>query len=143
MKPRRRTFALFALGIALLSGCATVPKPATTDGSKPRRAGLPFAPVRWQRTELFFGVGNEATWRQFVAEVVTPKFPAGFTELEATGQWQSQNGDIHRIPTRVILLLHPPTPAASQAIEAIRAEFKARTGHESVLRSTGPVTVTF
>jgi hypothetical protein len=106
------------------------------------------------RTELYFGLGRvgepggitEAAWTTFLDEVVTPRFPDGFSQFDAYGQWRSmkrEGAPIVRLRSRVIVVLHPETAASEAAIEGIRADFKKRFGHESVLRATQPAAVAF
>jgi len=43
----------------------------------------------------------------------------------------------------MLVVLHPATPEAEARVEAVRAQFLARTGQESVLRGSQPVGVSF
>jgi hypothetical protein len=124
-----------AAAALLAAGCRTA-GPAAED-ARPKR------PAAWTRTELYFGAVAKPAWDEYLAASVTPRFPDGFTVLEAEGQWRNPQGEIRRIPTRVLLILHPPTAEAEAAIEALRAEFLARFGHVAVLRGSGPVKVMF
>ncbi|MFN0068503.1 MAG: DUF3574 domain-containing protein [Limisphaerales bacterium] len=132
--PNRLPPALLAAAL-LATGCRSA-GPAAGD-AQPKR------PMTWTRTELYFGAVEKPGWDEYLAASVTPRFPDGFTVLEAEGQWRNPQGEIRRIPTRVLLILHPPTPAANAAIEALRTEFLARFGHVSVLRGSGQVQVSF
>ncbi len=84
-----------------------------------------------------------AEWQRFLSEVVTPRFPGGFTVLEAQGQWQAPSGEIRSLPSRLLVLLHPADTASEAGIESIRTAFKDRFHQVSVLRSTSPATVGF
>ena len=61
--------------------------------------------------ELFFGRNipgrapvSEAEWADFVARVITPNFPDGFTVLDGAGQWRDpQSGVIAREPPKILL----------------------------------------
>src|SRR5437016_3726037 len=53
----------------------------------------------FHRTELYFGRsipgGGEvsaAEWQRFLADVVTPRFPNGFTIVDAAGQYREKKG---------------------------------------------------
>ena len=91
---------------------------------------------------LYFGrnvrdtlVVTDSAWAGFVAEVVTPRFPAGLTTWSATGQWRGADGRIQREPSFVLELVHPTSaPETEVAIAAIIAEYKRRFRQESVLR---------
>lgn len=89
------------------------------------------------------GAVEPDAWRDFLEKNVTPKFPAGFTVYEAYGQWRSPQGEIRSLPSRVLVILHPPDSASESGIEAIRKDFKDRFHHVSVLRATAPARVAF
>lgn len=137
MNPLRTSLSALASAAILLAGTGcqspsgTVP-PAAFDGSQ-----------AWLRTELYMGAIPAAEWQRFLSEVVTPRFPGGFTVLEAQGQWQAPSGEIRSLPSRVLVLLHPADPKSETGIESVRSAFKERFHHVSVLRSTSPATVGF
>ncbi|MBE5314674.1 MAG: DUF3574 domain-containing protein [Xanthomonadales bacterium] len=103
----------------------------------------------WVRTELFFGLGdgvdeNSAAFRRYLDEAVTRAFPAGFTVLEAQGQWQPEDGGPpRRLHSRVLVILHPGDAASDDRIEALRSQWIQRTGQESVLRVDVPASAAF
>jgi hypothetical protein len=96
----------------------------------------------WFRTELYFGNAgvsseiSESDWQRFVAEIVTPRFPAGLTVVAGSGQWQDRSGQIRREGARVLILLHPAGSGANEKIEQLRTIYCARFQQESVLRVT-------
>lgn len=105
----------------------------------------PFA-----RTELFFGserpnkpeVGD-VEFKQFLDEVVTPRFPDGLTVLKGFGQFRESDGQIVQESSFVLILLYPREALrdSSAKIEEIRAEYKTRFEQESVLRVDDPRSV--
>jgi hypothetical protein len=88
---------------------------------------------------LFFGLQGpsgeigDAEWDGFVETVVTPRFPAGLTIVQATGQWQGRNKQVSRESSRVIEIIHDESNDASRRIAEIAAEYKLRYRQESVL----------
>jgi hypothetical protein len=123
---RGRAGLAAVLGVLLLAGCAAPPC-----------AGLAGAPML--TAELYFGrmAGgariDEAAWRGFLADVVTPRFPSGFTVLDGYGQWrQRATGRIASEPSTVVVVVAEPGPATLAALEAIRAEYRRRFAQESV-----------
>ena len=137
---RRSLLGVLPLSFFLLvAGCAAS-RSTTPPASQPDR---PLTPKSWVRTELYFGGIADAAWVEFLASAVTPRFPAGLTILDAKGQWRGQDGTIHQLPTRILIILHPGTPETDRSLEAIRTEFRARFHHESVLRADSPARVTF
>lgn len=137
--------ALLVAACALLAACASAPKPAAAP------AVVAPAPEKWIRTELYCGIAPyeaeglglaaaEGSWRAFLDEEVTPRFPDGFTVLDAYGQWrEAEGGEIDRVRSRVLVVVHPDTPAKRAGIEALREAYRVRTGAKSVLAVETPV----
>jgi hypothetical protein len=146
--------ALVVLPCALLAACQSTP-PATTPETI-SAAPAPVLPATggaagWVRTELYFGIAPveaeglglsaaEGSWRAFLDEEVTPRFPDGLTVLDAYGQWRADAAsEVGRVRSRVLVIVHPDTPAKRAEIEAIRAAYRERTGAMSVLAVETPV----
>jgi hypothetical protein len=139
------------LGMMLACAGCTAHMPATSP-TLSGDAAHPGATTGWVRTELYFGLGaagqgggvDEARWRGFLDKEVTPRFPSGLTVIDAYGQWQgSQQAEPERLRSKVVVLLYADEPAKREAIDAIRAAWKAKTGDQSVLRVTQPAEVSF
>lgn len=156
-----RCFLLVSV-LLLSSGCAAV-------GSRPAVAPTPTATLQgdalrpgqasgWVRSELYFGVGEEAgagqreqadpisdvQWRAFLDKEVTPRFPDGLTVFDAYGQWLFRGDpEPNRLRTKVLVVLHEDSPQRRADIEAIRLAWKTATRHQSVLWSRQPVEVSF
>ena len=123
----------------LLGGCAAV---------QPADCAAPA--TRMARVELLLGatradgsVIDGAPWDAFLATAVTPRFPAGLTELSGRGQWRRPDGEVAQVPTRVLLSWYTPSGAAEAGIEAIRSAYKAQFGQLSVMRVDGADCVSF
>lgn len=113
---------------SLLGGCA-VPDAA------PCPAGRPLvSDTLYLGTAKPGGIVTREEWDRFLREVVTPRFPGGFTQWDASGQWRSADGSIVREGTHVLLVVHPPEPQAEANVRAIAAEYKSRFRQEAVLR---------
>ena len=131
---------LLALLLLLFSGCAS----SSMVASKKPMPGAPNTlPPQWLRTELHLAAVDASEWEAFLAEHITPRFPAGFTVVEAYGQWRAPQGDIRRLSTKVVVIIHPPTHEAEEAIEAIRKEYCSAFNLSSVLRSSTSALVSF
>lgn len=143
---RRRVTAVFRGGATCLvlfliaCGCAGTP---SASARKPIPGAPNTIPPQWLRTELYLAAVDADDWEAFVAERVTPRFPAGFTVFDARGQWQPPQGEIRRLATKVLVILHPPTHEAERAIDAIRSDYCSAFRQQSVLRSTTPAMVSF
>ncbi len=140
-----RPLLLLASCVAL-AACQSAPKSAPV-GAAPAAA---VVVEKWVRTELFFGVAPleaeglglsaaEGTWRTFLDEEVTPRFPDGFTVLDGHGQRRENAGaPIERERSKVLVILHPDTAEKRAGIEALRAAYRARTGEKGVLAVETP-----
>jgi hypothetical protein len=94
---------------------------------------------------LYFGrnVGgaeavSESAWRDFLQEVVTPRFPNGFAVWEARGQFRRADGAVEREGSWVLEVIHPAGAAADANVAAIAAEYKRRFNQEAVLHLVMP-----
>jgi Protein of unknown function (DUF3574) len=95
----------------------------------------------FERTELFFGLSkpdggvvSEADFQGFVDNRVTPRFPDGLTLLTGGGQFKTEQGNIIKEGSKVLILLYPFSKQNSEAIEAIREDYKTQFQQQSVLR---------
>jgi hypothetical protein len=80
------------------------------------------------------GKVSDEAWAQFLAEVVTPRFPDGLTVLSGDGQWREPSGTVTRERCFILELNHADTAAAEQSVLAIIIEYKRRFRQEAVLR---------
>ncbi len=119
---RRSTFLV---ALVFLSACASTANHAQT----------------WLRTELYLGLSRHnapdiapAQFQAFLDSEVTPRFPDGYTVVDAQGRWRDSAGRIVTEPSRVIILLHPEDADADRKIDEIRDAYKHEFDQESVLR---------
>ena len=129
-----RHAAVFGSFFLLLAGCAvpgdTVPPSACL---LPNQKPMLVA-------ELFFGRNvpgrapvSEAEWADFVARVITPNFPDGFTAFDGAGQWRDpQSGAIAREPPKILLAAAYPRPDLKDRIAATIEAYRARYPQKSV-----------
>jgi hypothetical protein len=100
--------------------------------------------------QLFFGRNaqgvqavSDSAWVVFLRDVVTPRFPEGFTVWSAQGQWLGANDQVEHEPSFVLELVHPKSATADADISVIMTEYKRRFRQESVLRVVLPGRATF
>lgn len=138
-----------AIAALILSSVIFLPSAAMTFETTQVSSTTTFADS-YYRTELYFGrsipgggMVTEDEWDKFLAEVVTPRFPDGFTILKATGQYREANGTIDREPSEVLLFFYPARKrtASRRKIEEIRSAYVKKFRQESVLRFDYPSTV--
>lgn len=128
------------LPLLLLAGCVALPPAAvvsTTTVVSPC-AGLRGDPGITAR--LYFGRTmqggariEDAAWQTFLAEKVTPRFPAGFTIIQTAGQWQQRStGRIVQQPSTVIEIAAMRDAETIWKFEEIRADYRQAFNQESV-----------
>ena len=98
-----------------------------------------MTPVIMIRTELYFGPVPIGQWNQFLAQVVTPLFPDGLTWFDVQGQWRAPDGNIRKLPSRILNILYPDSRKNDRAIEQVRQQFESRFHQLSVLRVSSKV----
>ncbi len=105
---------------------------------------------KFLRTELYFGrskpdgtIVSDEDWNKFLVEIVTPRFPNGFTVLKASGQYRDKSGKIIREPSEVLIFLYDRNSRISsrRKIEEIRSAYMKQFSQESVLRMDMPKSV--
>ena len=112
-----------------LSGCSTLLTPVCAPGE---RASI--AEVVYFGTNKPDGVVSSGEWSTFLREVVTPKFPAGLSVWQASGQWQGSDGTLIKENSFVLSLVHAQESSFEASVRAIISEYKARFQQEAVLR---------
>lgn len=86
----------------------------------------------------------EPAWKKFLAEVITPRFPAGLTVLRGEGQWRDTSGSIIEEPSFVLEVVYDDEDSDKErAIQEIRTEYMRRFSQESVMRLCSRVEVSF
>jgi Protein of unknown function (DUF3574) len=130
-------FGGLALAAALsgaLAGCA--PSAADTP-LLAAAAGLRCQPQSVAR--LYFGaqmpdgVVDEAAWEGFVAGEVAARFVAGFTVLEARGQWRGEDGVVFSEHSRVLEIVGEDSLATRARLAELVAIYKQRFRQQAVL----------
>lgn len=100
-------------------------------------------------TQLYFGLRSadgagvsEQQWQTFLAEVVTPRFPDGLTVLNAYGQGRtSPAAPITAETTKVLIIVHPHSQAAQNALAEIKAEYARRFRQPGVFHTDWPARI--
>ena len=90
--------------------------------------------------QLFYGRAhkdgsqiNAAEWADYLARVVTPRFPAGLTVIETTGQWQHpKTGRVKREKSTIIEIVTTPSPETWARMQELRDIYKKRFQQEIV-----------
>jgi hypothetical protein len=104
-----------------------------------------------QVAEMMFGrkIGDriavsEIEWARFVNREITPRFPAGLTVFNATGQWQDKtNNKIIHEPSKIVQIVLPGEDDEIARLNAIVEAYKARFKQQSVPVIVRPACVSF
>ena len=112
-------------------------------------AVAPAGEVEAVETTLYFGLDlprgetvSEENWVDFLADVVTPRFPDGFTVIDAYGQWRDPSvadAPIVRETTKIIVIVHPATAEAGGRVSEIKSLYMERFRQKSVFHTDAPV----
>ena len=89
------------------------------------------------------GTVSDTDWQRFLNEVVTPRFPAGFSVVEAAGQWRGRSGAVEHERTEMLTVLHSDSETDRRAVAELAAEYKRRFHQEAVLRERTPACARF
>jgi uncharacterized protein DUF3574 len=89
------------------------------------------------------GTVSDVDWAQFLATVITPRFPEGLTIWQANGQWLDPRGNIVREPVFIVEIFHEKSDKVEASIVAIAVEYKKRFGQDAVLRATSGSQIVF
>jgi hypothetical protein len=65
---------------------------------------------------------SDDEWEKFLLDVVTDRFPSGFTVLDARGQYKQVNNEVIKEPTKILVFFYPARTrtASRRKIEEIR-----------------------
>jgi len=89
------------------------------------------------------GVSNTA-WARFVDREITPRFPDGFTVIDAQGQWRdTDHNKVMREPSKLVQIVLPGTDEDQQRLGEIAAAYKVRFRQQSVAIIVRPACVAF
>jgi hypothetical protein len=87
---------------------------------------------------------TESDWQRFLAEVVTPRFPNGFSVSSGYGQYRMKNGEIVKEKNWVVVVYFTGwSPEHERAIEEVLETYKRWFRQESVMRAISTARVEF
>lgn len=102
-------------------------------------------------TTLYFGMAlgeggkvSDEEWSDFLTRVVTPRFPDGFTVIDAYGQWRDPadaNAPIVREATKILVVVHPATAETEASIAEVKSIYRDLFAQKSVFHTEAPVRV--
>lgn len=134
---------LSALLASTVAGCATDGNTRPISPMIGRQGALLISDT------LFFGLStargpvSEAEWNDFLRNIVTPRFPDGFTYWEASGQWRGADNRLVQERSMVLQIVHPDNFQSESAIQEIIHRYQAQFEQDSVMRLRDAVQVWF
>jgi hypothetical protein len=146
---RRRRIAVLAalatIGMGLIGVFA--PSPAFSQGPPCRAPALPML-----RIELMFGrnIGDdlavtEDAWASFLASEVVPRFPDGFSVVDAAGpRTDKPTANLFvSEPSKIIIIIAADAPETEQRIAAVETAYKTQFRQQSVVVASRAVCASF
>jgi hypothetical protein len=119
-------------------GCSRVP--ASTQPTQPTVASTQVIDrLSFGRDIPTGGTVTDSAWLVFLDQVVTPRFPGGFSVVRSEGQWRYADGRIQREAGFFLELYHAPGTPPDSTFEAIAREYMRRFNQEAVARTRIPV----
>lgn len=85
------------------------------------------------------GEVSDAEWASFLADTVTPQFPAGLTVIDARGQHRDPAGVIGSERTKLVVVVVFDAPAHRPKVASIVDTYAKRFGQHEVFRVEQPV----
>ena len=87
---------------------------------------------------------TDAEWQDFAAREITPRFPDGFTVLDAQGQWRNpESGTVKREASKLVRVIAPDGDNLSARVEAVSLAYRQRFHQDAVGVVTTPVCAAF
>jgi hypothetical protein len=129
-------WSLITAGLFAAVGCAAraAPSPASSPACAVGDTVLVRETLYFGRNRPGGGTVADADWKNFLNQVLTPRFPAGLTVMDATGQWRGESGVVEQEQAHVVTVYHGGEAASRRAIRDVALEYKRRFGQEAVLR---------
>jgi hypothetical protein len=140
---RSRIAVTACLALACAPRSDPVPGAAPVVSCAPGDSALVRDVVYFGRNRPGGGTVSDTEWQGFLDQVVTPRFPGGFSVVEATGQWKGRSGVVERERSEMLTLLHTGSDADRRAVAELAAEYKRRFHQEAVLRERTPACARF
>ncbi|MBN8551149.1 MAG: DUF3574 domain-containing protein [Deltaproteobacteria bacterium] len=124
---------LAAIICLLLSACSPSHKSTLGDPQSPGCSAQTLERLYFG-SDTPKGTVTDRQWQKFVEKEITPRFPKGFTVIEANGQWLGKNQKVVRQRTRIVEILHSASNEETRAISEILSTYKQKFEQEAVLR---------
>jgi len=140
----KRARIIVSILLAGLGACA----PATASGPAPAPCGPGMSSM--VRDVLYFGrsipgggIVSDSAWTKFVAEVITPAFPDGFTVTSGIGQWRDSGGIVASEASMIVTITHAESGDDEAAVLGLGERYRVIFHQEAVMHEHSKVCVSF
>ncbi|MEJ0047245.1 MAG: DUF3574 domain-containing protein [Rhodospirillales bacterium] len=136
----RLKLPLLASAVAAMQGCGPAPRACLMPNQKPML-----------ELDFYFGrdvagraLVTDAEWDDFAAHEITPRFPDGFSVLDANGQWLNPaSGALTHEPTKILRVVAPASDTLAARVEAVSVTYRRRFHQNAVGMVSAPVCAAF
>jgi len=145
MRAFRQYLVIFVVVVSACSASLKSDKPSAplvTRRTPPLVDARPKAQQKI-RTELYFGLSRSdgrvvkpKEWSAFVRDDIARRFPAGFTVVDAHGQWRDHRGRVVMEATKLLIVFHDGDAESERKLDEIVTAYKTRFGQEAVIRTS-------
>jgi Protein of unknown function (DUF3574) len=123
-----------------IAGCAAPPGTCILPTQKPML-----------EVDFFFGRDiagrlplSDSEWADFAAQEITPRFPDGFTVIDAKGQWLNPGSSaMNREASKVVRVVVPGGGNISARVQAVSSAYRLRFHQDAVGVVSAPVCAAF
>ena len=88
-------------------------------------------------------VVSDEEWEVFLKDIITPKFPAGLTVLDAQGQWRGAEDVLEGERSKLLIILAPRGGDAALRLTEVADGYKGLFNQEAVIYTTSATCVGF
>jgi hypothetical protein len=112
-------------------------------------AQAPWRSADTLKTEIYFGLRvadgklvSEEEWGKFLTEVVVPRFPEGFTVIDASGRSANAAKTGNPVnPTKILVLVHSNVGDSQDKLSQLKEEYRKRFGSGGVFHTDLPIRI--
>lgn len=131
--PRRSWLGLLGAAFVCPALSACAPSGASPVCAAPLKPAVEVN-LYFGRDKPAGGEVSDAEWAAFVADTVTPRFPAGLTVIDARGQHRDPAGVIGSERTKLVVVVVYDAPAHRARVASIVETYTKRFGQHEVFR---------
>ena len=125
--------AILMVSCVLIGGCSLRFAPASSTNSIGGSCHSQIVERMYFGMNTPDGVVSERSWKTFLNEEITSRFPEGLTIFDSQGQWRGNSGNIERENSKVVEIVHDDSEINSKSVADIAKAYKDKFQQEAVL----------